>query len=395
MGEKKLLIVGVDPGTTLGYGAIDFEGKVVAVHSDKNLDINILISELIKIGKPVIIASDKEHNPDFVNKTAVKLGARLISPDYDLKVVEKRRITSEIETRNQHEIDALASAFFALRKLQPLLNKINIFVEHYKKEAIKSGLIELVVGKGLNIRDAVEILEEPEHKEERIIKEVVAEKKLDENDFLTLYKKYKSAKKDIYLLREHNKRLNEESEKLKKDYEYMLKRISKANGDKKTESCLEFKERRIHILDKQLRERDYQIQAMQNEITTLLYFLANINDNVLLKKLDNLGSVELEKKKALLGVSEGDILLVKDADIYSINAVNEIKGKVGIIVYKKPISKKVEKSLPFFFIDASKLEIDENEYFAITSKESFEKAKGHKGLLDKVISDYQEFRNAS
>jgi len=183
MNNQELLIVGVDPGTTVGYAAIDFDGNVVKVHSEKNLDIGDIILELIKLGRPLIVASDKEYNPDFVEKLAVKLGAKVISPDYDLKVNEKRELTSEFKTNNQHEMDALASALFALKKIGSLLKKINIFVEHYKKEHIKEALIEFVVGKGLNIRDAAEIIEEPKKEETRIIKEVVEEKKLTEKDF--------------------------------------------------------------------------------------------------------------------------------------------------------------------------------------------------------------------
>src|SRR3989344_4784645 len=116
MGEKRLLIVGVDPGTTVGYAAIDFEGNLVKVHSEKDFDMGTLISDVIKLGKPLIVASDKQYNPDFVEKFAIKLGARLIGPDYDLKVSEKRDAVREYETGNQHEMDSLASAVFALKK---------------------------------------------------------------------------------------------------------------------------------------------------------------------------------------------------------------------------------------------------------------------------------------
>ncbi|MBW2974730.1 DUF460 domain-containing protein, partial [Candidatus Woesearchaeota archaeon] len=148
MPEKKLLVVGVDPGTTLGYAVIGFEGDIIKLNSEKNLDLSSLISRLIKLGRPLIIACDKEHNPDFAYKLAVKLGARLVAPEYDLKVDEKRSITRGFDTKNQHEIDALASAFFALKSLSSLLKKIDVFVEHCKKEKMRDQLIEFVVGKG-------------------------------------------------------------------------------------------------------------------------------------------------------------------------------------------------------------------------------------------------------
>jgi len=392
MGEKQLLIVGIDPGTTLGYAAIDFEGKVVEVHSDKHMDISSLISELIKLGRPLIIAGDKEYNPDFIGKLAVKLGARVISPDYDLKVSEKREIVKGLKVRNQHEIDALASAFFALKKIGSLLKKINIFVEHYKKEAMKDELIEFVVGKGLNIRDAVEIIEGPAKEEIKIIKGVVEEKRLSEKDFFILYKKFKEAKKDVSLLREQNKKLKEQITAVKKDYEYIFKQISKSQLDRKMQSLLSFKEKRIKFFDNQLKRKDEEVKSMQNEITTLLYFLSNLNSSVLLKKLDNLGLREFEKKKNILNVKFGDVLLVKDPDIVSEKTINEIKDKVEIIFYRKPVSKKIESKLPFVFIDANKVHLDENEYFGIIGRSDFDKIKNKKGLLHKIVGDYKKER---
>lgn len=389
-----MLIIGVDPGTTLGYAAIDFDGNLVKVHSEKNLDLSSLISELIKLGKVLIVASDKEYNPDFVNKLAVKIGARVISPDYDLKVIEKRDFVRDYETKNQHEVDALASALFALKKISPLLNKINIFVEHYNKEHIKQELIEFVVGKELNIRDAAEIIEEPEKQEIKIIKEVVEEKKLTEKDFLILYKKFKEARRDVSLLKEQNVKLKIQLTNLSKDYEYMFKQISKSQMDKKMQSLLEFKEKRIKFFDSELKKKQNEIKCMQGEITTLLYFLSRVNSSILLKKLDNLGLREFEKKKNILNIGEGDVLLVKDPDIFSEKAINEIKGKINIIIYKKPVSKNVESRLPFIFINGSTLSIEEDEYFGVTSRKDFEKIKSSKGILHKILQDYREERSA-
>ena len=89
------------------------------------------------------------------------------------------------------------------------------------------------------------------------------------------------------------------------------------------------------------KRKQEEINNMQNEITTLIYFLSNLNNSILLKKLDNLGFQEFEKKKDFLNISLGDILLVKDLDIVSDKTIREIKGKVNVIFYKKPISKKV------------------------------------------------------
>lgn len=385
-----MLIVGIDPGTTLGYAAIDFEGNILKIGSEKNLDMGSLISKLIKVGRPLIVAGDKEYNPEYVGKLAIKFGARVIGPDYDLKVSEKRELVKEFKTNDQHEIDALASAFFALKKISPLLKKINIFAEHYKKEGIKQQLIEFVVGKGLNIRDSVEIIEEPVKEDIKIIKEVIEERKLTEKEFIDLYKKFKESKKDIQLLREQNMRLNEQITTLRKDYAYMFKQISRSQLDKKMQSLLEFKEKRIRFFDGELRKKEEKVKSMQNEITNLLYFLSNINSSVLLKKLDNLGLKEFEKKKEILNIDRKDTLLVKDPDIVSEKAIEFLKEKVDVIIYKKPVSEKIESKLPFLFINAKDINIEENEYFGIVDKEEFINIKNKKGLLHKIVEDYRK-----
>ena len=391
MVAKKLLIIGVDPGTTVGYAAIGFEGNIIKLGSEKNLDIGSLITEIIKLGKPLIVAGDKEHNPDFVDRLAIKLGARVIGPEYDLKVDEKRSWVRDFKTNNQHEVDALASAFFALKRIGPLLKKINIFVEHYKKEGIKEQLIEFVVGKEISIKDAVEIIEEPEE-EAKIIKEVVEERKLEEKDFLVLYKKFKDAKKDIELLKKQNARLNEQIAAIKKDYEYMFRQISRTQLDRKMQTMLGFKEKRIKFFDSQLNRKQEEIKSMQDEVTTLLYFLSHLDSNVLLKKIDNLGIKEFERKNDILNISKGDVLLVKDPDIISENAINEIKGKVEVIFYRKPISKKVESELPFVFINANGVNIEEDDYFAILNKDEFLRLKNKKEMLSKIVEDYRKER---
>ncbi|MFH2028312.1 MAG: DUF460 domain-containing protein [Nanoarchaeota archaeon] len=392
MGEKQLLIVGVDPGTTMGYAVLDIECNLVEAGSGKNMDMGILISKLISLGKPLIIAGDKKKNPDFVERLAVKLGARLIGPDYDLKVIEKRDLTRDFKTANQHETDALASAVFAFKKISSLIKKINVFVDHHGKENIRTQLIDFVVGKELNIRDAADIIEKPEKEDIKIIEEVVEERKLNEKDFLNLYAKLKSSRKDVSLLQQQNRKLKNQISNLKKDYEYMFRKISRSEQDNKMKSILGFKEKRISFLDAQLNRKQDVIDLLRDEITTLFHFLSSLNTCVLIKKLSNLGLDEMEKKKNILNIRKGDILLVEDPDIFSNKVVSELRGKVEIIFYKKPVSKKVESVLPFVFIGAGNLPIEENVYFAILDKENLQKARHKKDILAKVISDYKKER---
>ena len=208
-----------------------------------------------------------------------------------------------------------------------------------------------------------------------------------------LYKRFKEAKEDLQFLKEENTKLKEQIAAIRRDYEYMFKQISKSQLDKKMQSLLNFKEKRIKFFDSQLRIKQDEIKMMQNEITILIYFISNMNSSNLLKKLDNLGLNEFEKKKNILNIKEGDILLIKDPDIVSEKTISEIKEKVGVILYRKPISKKIESKLPFIFINANEFSIEENEYFGIVNKEEFEKTKNKQGLLHKIVEDYKKERS--
>ena len=81
-------------------------------------------------------------------------------------------------------------------------------------------------------------------------------------------------------------------------------------------------------------------------------------------------------------------------DIGSDKIIKEIKGKVEVIFYKKPISKKVESRLPFVFISANQVDIEENEYFGILDKKEFENVKNKEELLHKIVKDYKKERSA-
>ena len=49
--EKKLLIAGIDPGTTTAYALLDLKGNIVRVESSKEFNLNTLIKKITDIKK--------------------------------------------------------------------------------------------------------------------------------------------------------------------------------------------------------------------------------------------------------------------------------------------------------------------------------------------------------
>jgi hypothetical protein len=390
--DKPLLIVGIDPGTTVGYAVLDLGGKVIDVGSSKEVGMSSLISKIVGIGKVVVVGCDKKKVPAFVEGFAIRVGARIIGPNKDLSIKDKKDLTRKYKTENSHEADALASALFAFKELRPLLKKLELFIQRNKKRVIGDKIKELVIKEGISIKLATDLIEKPEKEGITIVKKVIEERKLEKKDFIRLYDKYKQLEKENRLLREHSNKLEGELKNIKEKYDYLKKKIEQLKTDEKTEEHLRFKEERLVAQYQQIKAMKDEIDGLNREIGKIRGLLANIGKNVLLKKLRNLGSEEFERKNRILNIQEGDIILVEEPNIISKKVIDYLKPKVQIIVYKKDISKKLQQELSFIFIESKRLKIEEDKYFAIVSRQSLEKEKNNINLLKRIVEDYKKGR---
>lgn len=162
----KLLIAGIDPGTTGAYALLDLNGNLISVDSGREFDLKKITFEITKHGKVFLIGCDVYQCPNLTKKLASVIGARVITPDHDLKYLEKIKIVDEflknkkyfIDLKNKHEKDALAAALYGLKRTKNLLKRI----EDHLKQNNKNHLLEEVKRKVLledkPIVEAVRIL---------------------------------------------------------------------------------------------------------------------------------------------------------------------------------------------------------------------------------------------
>ncbi|MDP3765481.1 MAG: DUF460 domain-containing protein [Nanoarchaeota archaeon] len=382
MEDKKLLIVGIDPGITAAYAVLGIEGNLIHLNSSKQLDLNQLISETIEFGKVVLVGTDKLKVPGMVEAFATKLGARIVSPQEDLRVYEKRKMVQNFSFDDEHQSDALASALFAYKETRTLLDKIDFFAKENKKHVIKNRIKELVITKKISIKSAVSIIEKKDE-EDKIIEGVIVEKKLNENDFLKLYNKLKKYEDEIKIIKRHNNNLKETLRNLEK------KKIESEmpKNDGKTE---DFRLSRIRFLEYGMKTKVREIEQLKSLIKKFNNVLSNINNFYILKKLDTLGANEFNYKNKILNVQRNDILLVNDANIVSDSIADLLKNKIFIVVYKKQISKKIEDRLPFIFLSAKNLRIQEDRYFGFVEKRNFEIEKDKANWVKKIVEDYKK-----
>ncbi len=377
---KTPLIIGIDPGTTTGYAILGMHGNPIKIDSAKEIGLNKLIQIVMEHGLPVIAGTDKAKVPDFVNGFASKTGSKVIAPGYDLKVEEKKELTKEFSYDDSHQMDALASAIFALEKSKKILQKILKATDHNPE--IRNAAISLVMNEGVAIKNAVSILENPTVKpkqEEKVLKQ---ESKIN---YSTILKKERDLiKKDNANLRIMIQKLRQRVDSLKKKKKKQLD-----NNLKKIDQLFSFKEERIKELSRKNSQLSASVSIKQETIERMERFMANLNHRHTLKRLQNLGAAEYEAKKTKLKLSKGDILLVDDINVFN-NKVTEILVRdFSFVLCKTKPSKRTKQSIGIELIHVGDLKLDEIDNFASIEKSSLDRILSNKSILTRIIEEYR------
>jgi predicted RNase H-like nuclease (RuvC/YqgF family) len=93
-----------------------------------------------------------------------------------------------------------------------------------------------------------------------------------------------------------------------------------------------------------------------------------------------------------LNIAKGDILFVKDPNVYNQKTIGMIKDKVNVIVCVNKPTKKTRDELLFSFVSADDMLIKEFSNFAIVKKERIDKLIDKSNVLNKIIEDYKSSR---
>lgn len=121
--KNKPLVLGIDPGTTVGISILDIEGQILSSFSRKNAKHSDIILKILEFGDPVACGTDKANPPSTVKLIAVKFGAIIVNPRVDLLKKDKKDLYELKEFRNDHEYDAACAAKFAFNKLKSRLTQ--------------------------------------------------------------------------------------------------------------------------------------------------------------------------------------------------------------------------------------------------------------------------------
>ncbi len=255
----KRLIVGIDPGTTVGIAILSFSNKLLFLHSQRGLSDEEIEKIILSHGKPVVLATDVPRVPGKVERLARQLGALVFSPPKEIPEKEKDRIMKLYGVKvDDHARDALAAAHLAYLHYRPLVERV---LKRLEEEEFVEELVEKVV-RGSQIAKTVREAFE----ERRKTKKIGEKRRREEKEIIELKKRIgelmKEKKELEKKLKERERRkalstpsvvseLEAEVFKLRREKEDLLERIR--NLERK-ERSLEAKIRAMEAILKKIEE---------------------------------------------------------------------------------------------------------------------------------------------
>ncbi len=380
--------MGIDPGTTAAYALLDTDGALVGSGSSKSLDISSMIREIAKAGIPIACGCDKKSIPEFVEKVATKTGAVLFSPKEDLLVSEKKELAKGYDYGNTHEMDAVASAVFALDQIKRVLKKIDVFCEKEKKEGIKEGITRIVIKQGLSIRAASNIIEKPQKEEIRIVKDAIERDVLSRQRFVSLYERLIEKGEESDRLRSRIREQKAMIRNYEKEISWLKKRPDKENKQGKERDIIKQKDARIAVVESGFKKAQNDISNLKKEIKRISSAVVR-KKVIAVKRLKDLSTKEIEEKDPVLGISPEDIIFVDNPNIFSNSSIARVKGSM-IIYVEKPGKALSLKDITF--IDHKSLGAHFFKYFVLLDPGLLEKELAKKDLISSVVLRYKKER---
>lgn len=376
------MIVGVDPGTTVGWAILSLKGEVVSVGSRRNIDSDSLLKEIMNKGRALVVGCDKAKTPFLAQSIAAKFGAKVVSPNYDLLVDEKRELAKHFKTDNAHELDALASALFAYNKVLPLLRRVERALEKDGKTRFFEKVVEIVLKENMSIRAALVLCEERPVQ----VEEPKNEEEERDIDLVRLFSALSRERRSFVQVKEQNSRLENEVRRLRVEVELLKERQSELVKPKSRERRLNEKDARIQSFTDRFENAKRELEEAKSHILFLEKHILK-RDFVAIPRISKLGWSEAVSVRPFVN----DCIFIESVDSLSENAVKVLSDSgVRIVLCKKLPSDKLRRDLPFIFRE---FQGSLTGNIALVKGDFIDKIRKEKDALLKVIDDFKKERS--
>ena len=335
--RSRPIIVGIDPGMSVGLAVIDLDGNLLTLKTMRRASRSEIVEEILNHGYPVIIATDVSPPPKSVVRIASMFDSKLMVAKYDMKADEKKRIVSDYEeakgirVNSSHERDSLAAALKVYLRAKNLISKVKMRV---REEGLTSELDRILtkVLKGTPISVAIE--------------EILSERE-SESEIRDL--SYAELKRELRRLNKYVRNLNERLAVMKKEVERKDSILRKREGElnrlrRKVEELEDRRIREIEV-DRRISARDARIKELERELErekwrnellkSQMRQLASSREPVDGVRLRVLPSLSKDRVEELERDSYRDVLLILDASGASTGVLGRLKDLgVRAILYR-------------------------------------------------------------
>jgi len=287
----KVGIVGYDPGTTKAIAFLSLDLSNIFIFSARHLseaDILSLLSDYYVVA----LTTDKKTPPQAVKNIATSLGAKLLSPRYDIDLSSKRKLIGELASlnnnfivSNQHEIDALSSAFLCYKSfIKKKYIKLNNLIENEKIKLCEKDIFSIFreILDSTNIKVALMHLKSnlASKNKTKTQKSVVLKNTITTSDIKDISNNKKILNKLNYELRVRDRAIN----LLKEHIKFLRMRINSKTS---------------HATNRYVKDNSHLNNMASKQTSQLLLKIKNLN-----KQIDELFDIIRDKDKEIAKLRE-------------------------------------------------------------------------------------------
>ncbi len=400
------LIIGLDPGLTVGLTLLSIEGKLIHTMSRRQMSRGQIVRNITKFGIPAIVCSDVYPIPAQVAKVAATFNVRSFAPRRQLSVVDKNEIARGFADKkviqNNHQRDSLAAAYSAYIHFKPQIEKI---IRNEHSEFAKHELEEIValVLKGAQLHEAehrirvkaVAMIEEPTPEPE--IHELTID---DLSRHLERKRTQNKALKELIELLERSldqilTTRDESVDEIQRLTKRLRRERTRVDRELKRERALIQRDAVIRSLEEQLHEHTATAEENLRTIEDLrqIVWLRNRKGFLPIKVLHDFSMRQIETLDATHQLREGDTVLIVDGTGGGRKTALELiaRGVKAVIVEHGEVSYPakeafVEHKVPVTYAEG--LEIRRLDDIAVISEQHLRYA--HKAGEDSVNAEVRE-----
>lgn len=402
--RRKHIIVGIDPGTTVGLAIIDLSGKPIEVFSAKNYSISDAIAWIESHGTPLIVASDVTPTPAMVKKISSMFAAPGHELDESLSTEEKIALTKGegYGYKNAHERDALAACVYALKRYKKKFTQVQkktppgVDVEEVKALVVKGVSISAAIDRLISAQgeDKKSVTEEKRREEKKSSEE--KESKI----ILRLRGLLKGKDERILLLEERTTALKASLNEKEREVRSFKRKLDSMRSERTREIR---RSEEIRKRDAEIERLVEEVRAIENENAELRKVIAGLKGKREVKGGKRIKVIQSFSHDAILdmdrkyGLNKGDIVFLVDGSGGGASTA-ELLAKKGVtaVIYSKDLShfaadKFLEFGIPSFSTDEIPLLLKEEEEgdFAFVDRhllnERIEECKKRERRRKKVI----------